>query len=107
MAISINNPSTAAAGSSKTFISISFGGMNTNFNTGGSVNIGPATVQYTVASGKTFNGYITGHFSINGASNYGAGSANEIYPISLPAGTTVSNVRNSSPAGGFLWGYEE
>jgi hypothetical protein len=104
MAISINNPTAGSSTltTSKTFVSISWTGSNTQQS-----GTPPASVQYTVPSGRIFNGYITGSFSINGGTNLNVGVATVPYPVSLPGGTLIYNVRTANPAGGFMWGYEE
>lgn len=101
MAITINNPTVTAASASRSFISISGNGPNSNNNQA------PASVVYTVPSGKTFNGYAMGRFNVGGGGTGVIGSVVVPVPLSLPAGTNFSNVRDVGGPGWWLWGYEE
>lgn len=102
MAITINNPAVAATAASRNFVSVSWGNINTN-----TFNPPNQSAVYTVPAGKTFNGYITGGFQINGGSPYNAGSSSILYPVSLPAGTVIYNIRVPNPPNGYFYGYEE
>lgn len=103
MAITINNPTAAAVtASSRTFVSISGNGPNSNQS-----GTGNAYVVYTVPTGKIFNGYAMGQFTINGGGTGNIGTIVVPIPLSVPGGTSFANVRGAGGPGWWLWGYEE